>query len=124
MAELVKSYGEHREEWEGKVAVVPVSVDDTSDVVVRHTKDRGWDVFPQYWTEAKDRTNFGSSAASQLGVNGVPTAYIIGPDGKIRWTGHPASATQKGGSLALIYPKIKDCFLSAPQNVEGRTSSS
>jgi thiol-disulfide isomerase/thioredoxin len=101
MAELVKSYGEHRDEWVDNVAVVPVSVDDTSEVVVQHTKDRGWDVFPHFWSERlEDRTSFGSSAASQFGVNGVPTAFLIGTDGKIRWTGHPAGATQKDKSLA------------------------
>jgi thiol-disulfide isomerase/thioredoxin len=101
MAELVKTYGEHGDEWTDKIAVVPISVDDTTEVVAQHTKDRGWDVFPHYWSERlNDRTGFGSSAASQFGVNGVPTAFLIGTDGKIKWTGHPASAAQKDKSLA------------------------
>ena len=60
MAELVKTYGEQREEWADKIAVVPISVDDTADVVVQHTKDRGWDVFTHYWSDrVEDRSNFG-----------------------------------------------------------------
>jgi hypothetical protein len=67
---------------------------------VRHTEDRGWNVFPHYWSgKGDDKTNFGSSAAALFGVTGVPTAYLIGPDGIVRWTGHPMSA-QKDKSLA------------------------
>jgi thiol-disulfide isomerase/thioredoxin len=109
MAELVRTYGEQREEWGDKIAVVPISVDDTPDVVVQHAKDRGWDVFPQFWSErVEDKSNFGSSAAAKFGVNGVPTAFLIGPDGKIRWTGHPMGAKELGGSLAEFIKSHRD----------------
>jgi thiol-disulfide isomerase/thioredoxin len=109
MAELVKSYDEHRDEWTVKIAVVPVSVDDTKEVVVRHTKDRGWNAFPHYWSERlEDHANFGSSAASQFGVNGVPTAYLIGPDGVIRWTGHPMSAQKDKSFAEFIKSKLAE----------------
>lgn len=101
MAELVKTYGEQRDEWAEKIEVVPISVDDTPDIVVKHTRDRGWDVFPQYWSErVEEKSNFGSSAATQFGLHGVPTAFLIGPDGKILWTGHPMGAKELDGSLA------------------------
>jgi hypothetical protein len=97
----VKTYGEHRGEWAGKIVVVPISVDETPDVVIQHTKDRAWDVFPHYWSDrTEEKMNFSSSAASQFGVHGVPTAFLIAPDGKIAWTGHPASAAGNGISLA------------------------
>jgi thiol-disulfide isomerase/thioredoxin len=90
MAELVKEVGEHGSEWADKVSIIPLSVDDTTEVVIRHTKDRAWDKLPHYWSARnEDRGGFGSSAAGAFGVHGVPHAYLIGRDGRILWSGHP-----------------------------------
>lgn len=32
-----------------------------------------------------------SDSASSFGIGGFPSSYLIGPDGKIVWSGHPAS---------------------------------
>lgn len=31
----------------------------------------------------------GSTSGEDYGVNGIPHAYVIGPDGTIKWDGHP-----------------------------------
>lgn len=33
---------------------------------------------------------YGSTSQKDYGVNGIPHAFIIGPDGLIKWEGHPA----------------------------------
>lgn len=32
---------------------------------------------------------FGSPTGEAYGVEGIPTAFLIGPDGKVVWSGHP-----------------------------------
>lgn len=32
---------------------------------------------------------YGSTSASAYGVSGIPAAFVVGPDGKIIWAGHP-----------------------------------
>jgi len=36
----------------------------------------------------------GSNANGAYGVSGIPTSFIIGPDGKIAWQGHPSSVSK------------------------------
>ena len=36
----------------------------------------------------------GSPASGQYGVTGIPSSALIGPDGKIAWTGHPGSLSK------------------------------
>lgn len=95
MSELVKTVGEHGGEWADTVSIIPLSVDDSVEIVARHVKDRAWDTIPHYWSEAgADKSGFGSTAANTVGVHSVPTAYLVGRDGRILWTGHPlADAT-------------------------------
>jgi thiol-disulfide isomerase/thioredoxin len=35
---------------------------------------------------------YGSTSGEAYGVNGIPHAFVIGPDGKIAWDGHPMDA--------------------------------
>jgi thiol-disulfide isomerase/thioredoxin len=32
---------------------------------------------------------YGSESGEAYGVTGIPTAYVVGPDGKVAWNGHP-----------------------------------
>jgi hypothetical protein len=93
MEELVKTATERGGEWADKVAIVPLSIDDSSEIVARHVKDRAWDKLPHFWSPAGERqTEFSSEAADAFGVHAVPTAYLIGRDGRILWTGSPMAS--------------------------------
>jgi thiol-disulfide isomerase/thioredoxin len=81
--------------WEGRVDVLAASIDDRPEVVKWYVKHRGWNHVRHWWTGTDARTAFASPAAEAFGVNGVPTAFLIAPDGRIVWKGHPKGANPK-----------------------------
>jgi thiol-disulfide isomerase/thioredoxin len=88
MAELQKLRKDHND-WGDKVAIVPLSIDDTIDVVRKHISQRGWTNTFNVWAgdggwRAKPVTSFR--------VSGVPTTYVLDQQGQVVWGGHPATA--------------------------------
>lgn len=43
----------------------------------------------------------GSKSAGVYGVEGLPTAFVIGADGKVAWSGHPMSGLEPAIERAL-----------------------
>jgi thiol-disulfide isomerase/thioredoxin len=74
--------------WQEKVALVPLSIDDTLNVVRNHVDQRGWTNTFNVW--AGDG-GIKSQAATAFRVRAVPTTYIIDGQGQIVLAGHPAS---------------------------------
>jgi thiol-disulfide isomerase/thioredoxin len=88
MAELQKLRDGH-DNWQDKVAIVPLSIDDTMDVVQKHVDQRGWTNTFNVWA---GEGGWHSVPAKTFRVTGVPTSYLIDAQGKIVWAGHPAGA--------------------------------
>ncbi len=74
--------------WQEKVAIVPLSIDDTLKVVRDHVDQRGWTNTFNVWALGG---GWQSKAATAFRVRGVPTTYIIDGQGQIVRAGHPAS---------------------------------
>jgi len=70
------------------VAIVPLSIDDTLDVVRRHVNKRGWTNTFNVWG---GDGGWQSAPAKAFRVSAVPTTYIIDASGKIVVGGHPAA---------------------------------
>ena len=79
---------EQNPDWKDRVAIVPLSIDDTIDVIRHHVETRGWTNTFNVW--AGDG-GWQSSPAQAFRVRAVPTTYIIGPHGIIVKAGHPAA---------------------------------
>jgi thiol-disulfide isomerase/thioredoxin len=86
MADLQKIREGHPD-WGDKVAIVPLSIDDTIGEVRQHVDKRGWTNTFNVW--AGDG-GWRSKPAKTFRVTGVPTTYIIDAQGKIVMAGHPA----------------------------------
>ena len=86
MAKLQTLRQEHPD-WKDRVAIVPLSIDDTINVVRKHVDQRGWTNTFNAW--AGDG-GWQSKPATTFRVTGVPTTYIIDGQGKIIQAGHPA----------------------------------
>ncbi len=86
MVDLQKLPAAHPD-WKDKVALVPLSIDDTPDIVIKHVEKRGWTNTFNVW--AGDG-GWHSASARAFRVGGVPTTYIIDAQGKIVVAGHPA----------------------------------
>jgi thiol-disulfide isomerase/thioredoxin len=73
-------------DWQDKVALVPLSIDDTLKIVRDHVNQRGWTNTFNVWAGDGD---FHSQPASAFRVDRVPTSYIIDAQGRIIRAGHP-----------------------------------
>ena len=100
MAELQKLREVHTG-WQDKVAIVPLSIDDTMDVLRKHVDKRGWTNTFNVW--AGDG-GWRSKAAKAFRVTGVPTTYLLDAQGKIVWAGHPSGMDFGTAVDALIKP--------------------
>ncbi len=87
MAKLQTLRQEHPD-WQDRVAIVPLSIDDTLKEVRNHVDKRGWTNTFNVW--AGDG-GWHSAPAATFRVTGVPTTYIIDGQGKIIKAGHPAA---------------------------------
>ena len=86
MADLQKLRVAHSD-WKNRVAIVPLSIDDTLSIVRQHVAKRGWTNTFNVWA---DDGGWHSKPATAFRVSGVPTTYIIDAEGKIVKAGHPA----------------------------------
>jgi thiol-disulfide isomerase/thioredoxin len=75
-------------DWQEKVAIVPLSIDDTMKIVRDHVNQRGWTNTFNVWA---GEGGWNSKATAQFRVKEVPTTYIIDGQGQIIRAGHPAS---------------------------------
>ena len=86
---MTRLSAEKADAWKDRVVVVPVSIDDESEQAKKHLIDRGWTHLTPYWTGAEGKLSFEAPAMQAFVVNGVPTSFLIDPQGKILWRGHP-----------------------------------
>jgi len=91
MIKLNEVIKRRRSNWDSRVHILAVSIDDSRDIVAPYVKKRGWNDVRHLWTGEVNRTGFKSPAAEKFGINGVPTAILIDPNGVIVWRGHPKS---------------------------------
>ena len=91
MAKLNEVVKRRRSNWNSRVHILAVSIDDSRDIVAPYVKKRGWNHVRHLWTGQVNCTGFKSPAAEKFGINGVPTAILIDPNGVIVWRGHPKS---------------------------------
>ena len=72
------------------------------------------------------RVGSGSKAGDAYGVSGIPSSCLIGPDGKVVWSGHPSGLSKGKVKEALkgVKPRASS-FLAIPieEEVEGNFKS-
>ncbi|HTL30388.1 MAG TPA: TlpA disulfide reductase family protein [Tepidisphaeraceae bacterium] len=65
--------------------MIGISLDDDRTRMTSQAQQLGFD-WPQYF----DGKGWGNALLKAWGVDSIPRTFILGPDGKIVWTGHPA----------------------------------
>lgn len=73
-----------RSDWQGKVRIIGLSIDQTMDAVETHIKTNGWENV-EHWHRDK------SDCSKVYGVQGVPHVMLLDKSGKIVFKGHPAT---------------------------------
>ena len=89
MAHNEEAMKEHEDDWANKAAIVALSIDQTVEAAQQKIRDEGWTSIHNYWSADGTETGWHSDAPRIYGVDGIPTAFLIDPDGKILWTGNP-----------------------------------
>jgi thiol-disulfide isomerase/thioredoxin len=89
MKELDQLATDEPARWKDRVVLVPVSIDEQPELVTRHLAQRGWTHLEHFWSGPSKINGFQSPAARLFVVDGVPTSFLIGPDGHILWRGSP-----------------------------------
>ncbi len=80
MIELNKKYADKG------VQVVGISLDRSEDTLKKTVADKGMD-WPQHYDGDRVITR-------KFGVSGIPTIYILSPEGEVLWRGHPSDVDE------------------------------
>jgi len=86
VAENNRILGERAKDWEGRAAIISVSLDDAMAKVEKHVQRKRWNNIPHYWV----RGGWKAESVKPFAIRGVPTCFLIDPAGKIVWRGHPS----------------------------------
>jgi thiol-disulfide isomerase/thioredoxin len=76
-------------EWEGKAAILALSVDEDPALAKQYAIDRGWTNVIQVWNGEGDKVGWESPIRAAFGLDDIPRAVLIGKDGTILWRGDP-----------------------------------
>ncbi|MBX7245565.1 MAG: TlpA family protein disulfide reductase [Candidatus Sumerlaeaceae bacterium] len=91
MAHLNSIAAKNASKWNGKVALVAVSLDDQAGKAQAHLQKRGWtSLIPAF--SPPPGSGFQSVAALAFGVESIPTSLLIDQKGNVIWRGHPMAA--------------------------------
>ncbi|HWE96064.1 MAG TPA: TlpA disulfide reductase family protein [Tepidisphaeraceae bacterium] len=101
MVEINKKYGDKGLQFLG------ISLDSDKAKMLQVSQASGF-TWPQYF----DGLGWGNKLWKQWGTDGIPFTVLVGPDGKVLWTGHPSqidaaiSDAFKNHPPHLVDPKI------------------
>ncbi|MCB1086715.1 MAG: redoxin domain-containing protein [Verrucomicrobiae bacterium] len=84
----MQTYREAHPQWGDKVELIALSIDNTKEAATSHLTQKGWDKTTNVWA---GEGGFRSPAPTAYGIRGIPTVYVINPEGKVAATGHPNS---------------------------------
>jgi hypothetical protein len=65
--------------------MIGISLDNSRPDMLRVAKEKGFN-----WPQMCDMMAWNTPPAREWGVQGIPKTFILGPDGTVLWSGHPA----------------------------------
>jgi hypothetical protein len=70
-----------------------------------------WKNLDHYWVSTNGPKDFEAAAIREFGITDVPEAILIGPDGRIRWRGHPLEKFSGKSIESLINDALRESSL-------------
>ncbi len=107
MAKLNSICSEPPAAWKDRVAIVPVAINTDAEKVKAHVQQRGWTALNPFWAGESEAGDFDTPAARAFVVSGIPTALLIGPEGRILWRGHPMDTSEGKDLRSRIEDALK-----------------
>ena len=90
MEKLVDLADRRGKDWGDRVALVAVGIDKDRDELHREVARQRSTSIQQLWSP-DFRSERPDTASTVYSVDSVPSAFLIDPEGRIVWSGHPAS---------------------------------
>ncbi|MBL8800730.1 MAG: TlpA family protein disulfide reductase [Planctomycetes bacterium] len=82
---------ELHDEYESRGLVILGLSEEAADKVSPFVNENGYTA----------RIAYGSTTKGKYGVNGIPATFLVGPDGKLAWSGHPSELNDSVLEAAL-----------------------
>ncbi len=124
MAEAGHMVEVHEKYKDQGLQIVGVSMDQSRAKLDATAKNLKFD-WPQYF----DGKVWKTKMAGEWGVNSIPRTFLISPEGKVLWTGHPAqmdapiAKAMKEHPPKLVDPAVLEAAMAALEGAEGSASS-
>lgn len=77
---------EKHAEWDGKVVLLSVSIDDKQSAAEKHLKKKGWDKTRNAWVDPRGGKN---PAVRAYAGKGIPAGFIVDAEGTLVAVAHP-----------------------------------
>ena len=84
----MQTYRDDHPDWGEKVELIALSIDKAKEAAVKHLRSKGWNKTYNAWA---GEGGFRAKAPVAYQVRGIPTCYVIDPEGKVAARGHPAA---------------------------------
>jgi thiol-disulfide isomerase/thioredoxin len=104
MQRLVALAKRRGESWHNDVALIAIGIDNDRQQLRAHVERNGLKGVRHLWSPQEEHARSSSSAVAAYAISGVPTAFLIGRDGRIAWRGHPQSIEAESAIDKLIKP--------------------
>jgi thiol-disulfide isomerase/thioredoxin len=104
---------------------IGISLDNDVQAMKRVAQEKGFN-----WPQMCDGRAWQTPAAQTWGVRGIPSTFIIGPDGDVLWNGHPAGIDKpladafKNHPPRLVDPKVLSDAMAVADKIEAALKES
>ena len=93
---------EKHPEWAGKVRIVGVNIDDEIEAPRNRVTEKNWTKVDHYWALG----GWGAKICKHFDIHGIPFCVLVGKDGLIKLTGHPANMDLENNIPLLMEGKV------------------
>ncbi len=98
--------------WKNRVVILPVTIARSRKEAKLKVLTYRWRNLEHYWVSTNGTKDFEAVAIREFGITGdAPEAILIGPDGRIRWRGHPLEKFSGKSIESLINDALLDSSL-------------
>ena len=98
-------------EWKDRVVILPVSLARSRKEAKLQVLSYRWRNLEHYWVSTNGTKDFEVAAIREFGITDVPEAILIGPDGRIRWRGHPLEKISGASIESLVNDALRESSL-------------
>jgi beta-lactamase regulating signal transducer with metallopeptidase domain len=97
--------------WKDRVVILPICIARSRKEAKIPVLIHRWKNLDHYWVSTNGPKDFEAAAIREFGITDVPEAILIGPDGRIRWRGHPLEKFSGKSIESLINDALRESSL-------------